>query len=187
MSRSTLIALSLVILAGAAHAETYQGRLEEPALRRKAQLVYVEKASLNAAAPAQAVFMNQHGNTYVPHVLPIIAGTKIVFRSEDPELHNVYARGEKRVLFNDAVLPHMQSQPKAFTEPGEVHLTCNVHKEMSAWVIVLQNGFFALPQKDGTFKIDGLPAGSYTLRVWGEELSEEQKAKKIPITVGKSS
>src|SRR4051812_2713770 len=176
-----------LVLAGTAHADTLQGKIEDPAVRRKAQLVYVEKVAQPATPPSAPVFMNQEGIKYVPHILPIVAGSKVIFKSADVELHNVYARGTKKVLFNDAVLPKMQSQPKSFDELGPVHLTCNVHKEMSAWIVVLQNSFFAVPAKDGTFTINGLPRGSYTVRVWGEELNDEQKAKTMTLTVGGAS
>ena len=58
---------------------------------------------------------------------------------------------------------------------------------MNAWIIVLQNPFFAIPAKDGTFTIDGLPRGTYTVRVWGEELSDQQKAKPMTVIVGGAS
>jgi plastocyanin len=183
-----LIAVPLLLAATApAFADSLKGKIDDPALRRKTELVYVEKVDGAQTPPSEPTFVNQHGNTYVPHLTVVVAGTKIVFRSEDPELHNVYARGEKRVLFNDAVLPKMQSQPKVFSEVGAVHLTCNVHKEMSAWVIVLQNKYWAKPDKEGTFTIDGLPPGTYTIRVWGEQLSDEQKAKTFKITAGGAS
>jgi plastocyanin len=183
MSRKAILGLSMLLIASNAGAEPLTGKIEDPAIRRKAQLVYVEKVESKVTPPSQPAVVTQRGNVYLPHVLPIVAGTTVVFKSEDPELHNVYARGEKRVLFNDAVLPKMQSPPKTFTEPGAVHLTCNIHREMSAWVVVLQNAYFAVPKQDGTFTISGLPAGRYTVRVWGEELTEEQKAKTYAFTV----
>jgi len=175
MLRHTLIAVSLLVAAaGGASAQSLTGKLEDPGLRRKVQLVYIEKVDAKVAAPKTPAVITQHGNVYLPHVLPVVVGTQVVFKSEDPELHNVFARGDKKVLFNDAVLPKMQSAPKTFSEAGVVHLTCNVHKEMSAYVIVLQNNFFAVPEKDGTYTISGLPPGTYTVRVWGESLSPEQ-------------
>jgi plastocyanin len=187
MPMRRLITLTLLLTAGPALAETLKGKIDDPALRRKTDLVYVEKVDGAQTPPADPVIVNQQGNTYAPHLTAIVAGTKIVFKSNDPELHNVYARGEKRVLFNDAVLPKMQSQPKEFKDLGVVHLTCNVHKEMSAFILVLQNKFFAKPDKDGTFTIEGLPHGTYTIRVWGEQLTDEQKAKTFTIGTGGAS
>jgi plastocyanin len=179
--------LIAVLLAGTVHADVLKGRLDDPALRRKTQLVYIEQVTPVPPPPAAPVYMNQQGIKYLPHILPVVAGTKVIFKSADPELHNVYARGTKKVLFNDAVLPNMQSQPKSFDEPGAVHLTCNVHKEMSAWIVVLQNPFFAVPEKDGSFTINGVPRGTYTVRVWGEELSDAEKEKKMTVIVGGAS
>ncbi len=186
MLRPLLLAIPM-LLATAAHAQTLSGKLEDPSLRRKVQLVYVEKFDGKVEAPKAPAVVTQRGNVYLPHVLPMVAGTQVVFKSEDPELHNVYARGEKRVLFNDAVLPKMQTQPKTLTETGVVHLSCNVHKEMSAYIVVLQNPFFTTPQKDGTFTISGLPAGTYAVRIWGEGLSEEQLKTTFKLTVGGAS
>jgi plastocyanin len=188
MLRQTLVAVSLLVAAaGGASAQTLTGKIEDPGLRRKVQLVYVEKVDGKTAASKAPTVITQHGNVYLPHVVPVVVGTQVVFKSEDPELHNVFARGDKKVLFNDAVLPQMQSAPKTFTEAGVVHLTCNVHKEMSAYVIVLQNKFFATPQKDGTFTISGLPPGSYTVRVWGESLTPEQLKTTFQLQSGGAS
>jgi plastocyanin len=176
-----LAALSLA--APYARAETLNGSIDDPALRRKTVLVYVETAPGKFTPPAVPAVMNQIGNTFQPRVLPVIAGQKIEFQSQDPELHNVYARAGKSVLFNQAVLPKNKFD-KTIAEAGVVHLSCNIHKEMSADIVVLQNPFYAAPDKGGKFTIDGIPAGTYTLRLFGPELNDEQRAKKYSITVG---
>jgi plastocyanin len=180
------VALALLAAAGfvaTARGETLTGALEEPAIRRKAELVYLEKVEGTFAPPADPVVVNQRNNVYVPHLVTVLAGTKVTFLSEDSELHNVYARQGKDVLFNQAQLPKMKFE-KTFAKPGPIHLTCNVHKEMSAWVVVLQNPFSAKPDpKTGAYVIEGVPPGSYTLRVWGEGLKEEELARKYPVAV----
>lgn len=179
----TFALLFSAIAAHAAGAATLTGRIEDPGLRRKTALVYVESASGKFAPPAQAAVMNQVRNTYTPRVLPVIAGQKVEFRSSDPELHNVNARQAKMQLFNQAVLPH-QLFTRTMEKPGVVHLSCNVHKEMSADIVVLQNPYFAQPDANGAFTIDGIPAGKYTLRIFGDQLSDEQRARAFPVTVG---
>ena len=182
MPRITLAALALTLCRMAA-ADTLTGQIDDPSIRRKADLVYVEQTDVKAP-PAAKMVMGQHGNTYQPHVLAVVAGTTVTFKSDDPELHNIFARLVKRVLFNEAVLPAGHFE-KLFKEQGVVHLTCNIHKEMSAYVVVLQNGFFVAPdKKTGAFLINGLPPGTYTVRVWGEALSDEQNARKYTITIG---
>lgn len=178
--RSTILSLSLTF-AAAAHAASITGQIDDPALRRKTTLVYVETAPGKFAPPAEAAVMNQVHNTYSPHVLPVLVGQKVEFRSEDPELHNVYARQAKTTLFNQAVLPHKKFE-RAFDKAGVVHLACNVHREMSADVVVLQNPFFATPDAAGKFTINGIPEGKYTLRIFGEQLSDEQRARTFTVT-----
>lgn len=178
--------LSLVLFLAAATsagAETLTGRLEDPSLRRKTTLVYVEKAPGKFAAPAEAAVMSQVGNTYSPRVLPVLLGSKVDFRSSDPELHNVNARANKQQIFNQAVLPH-QSFSKKMEQAGVVHLSCNIHKEMSADIVVLQNPYFATPDAQGGFTIANVPPGNYVMRIFGAELSDEQRAKIFKVTVG---
>ena len=90
------------------------------------------------------------------------------------------------MIFNNAVLPKTHFD-KRFDQAGIVHLTCNVHKEMNAWLLVMQNRYFVKPDKSGAFALAGVPPGVYTVRIWGEALSDEQNAKKYPVTVGAAS
>jgi plastocyanin len=187
MNRLIVAALVAIPIAAAAGPKTedVQGTIA-PAIRRKVELVYVEKMPGKFAPPAQPAVMNQIKNTYVPRLLPVVAGTTVEFRSEDPELHNVFGRGEKKVLFNQGIPPHATSSTK-MTEPGVVKLSCNIHREMTAFIPVLQNPFFAQPdQKTGAFTIKAVPAGSYQLRLWGEKLTDEEKARTYPVTAGGS-
>lgn len=174
--------LTLLLLAAPAlRAESIAGTIDDPGLRRKTELVYVETVPGKFAPPAASARMDQTGNKYAPHLLAIVAGQKVVFESHDPELHNVSARENKQQLFNQAVLPHQQFE-RIFAQVGIAHLSCNVHKEMSADVVVLQNPYFARPDpKTGAFLLEGLPAGTYTLRIFGEQLSDEQKARKFQV------
>ena len=178
-----LLGIVLVVSSGAAQADpgsVVQGSLGAD-FASKVQLVFVEHVD-GTFVPKPAV-MNQQSNTYRPHVLPVLVGTTVAFKSGDPELHNVFARGaDHHVMFNQAVLPHMQ-MTQTFSKPGVVKLTCNVHKGMLAFVPVLQNPYWATPGKGGSWRIEGLPPGQYQVRIWGEELDDALLAKSFPIDV----
>ena len=76
--------------------------------RRINEYLYEDRPDRHSdgAAERAGVFMNEQGIKYVPHLLPIVAGTKVIFKSGDPELHNIYARGQKGVLFNTRCYHH---------------------------------------------------------------------------------
>ena len=57
-----------------------------------------------------------------------------------------------------------------FTETCDVPLLCNVHAEMSSFVVVLNNPYFTVTGRDGAFKIDNIPAGEYKVNAWHEKL-----------------
>ena len=161
------------------------GTLHERALLKNLQAVYLEKVDGDAAtAPIEGAAMNQKNNTYVPHLLPIVAGTKVAFQTMDPELHNIYAKAGTDVLFNTAMASGAPVLNRTFKTPGVIALTCNIHSEMSAFILVLQNRFFALPDaKTGAWKIEGIPAGHYTVRVWGEKLDDPLLKHSFPVTI----
>ncbi len=152
-------------------------------------VVYVEQIPGVTYPPANPPpIMNQKNKTYLPHVLPVVAGSKVEFYSEDKELHNVYAwaLALNASLFNISIIPGMPPHVyyQSFPQSGVVRLTCNVHKEMLAFIVVLQNPHFAtLEQGASTFRLADVPPGRHNLRVWGEKLDEATLAKKFPVEV----
>ena len=51
-----------------------------------------------------------------------------------------------------------------------VPFKCDVHPWMNAYVGVLTHPYYAVSGDDGSFSIDKLPPGTYTLEAWHEEL-----------------
>src|SRR5262249_32725209 len=192
MTRTLRIALSLlatsfagISIAAADQTGTLQGTVE--GLGKGPFVVYVDQIA-GAKFPAQdpPPVMGQKGNTYIPHILPMVVGSKIELRSSDPELHNVYAWAQAlgRVAFNIAIPPNFPPTYQQLNQVGVIKLTCNVHKEMLAFILVLQNPFFAQTGKLQTdFTIDQIPAGTRDVRVWGEKLGPEDLGRKYSVEI----
>ena len=164
---------------------TLQGTIE--GLGKGPFLVYVDQIP-GAKYPAQdpAPVLGQKNNTYVPHILAVVVGSKVELRSSDPELHNVYAWAQSlgRVVFNVTIPPNSPPSVQQLNQVGTIKLTCNVHREMLAFIVVLQNPFFALTGKTQTeFTIANIPAGLREVRVWGERLEPEQLARKYAVEI----
>jgi plastocyanin len=133
--------------------------------------VYV-KAGLPAtytASPASAaVVLDQSGCRYHPHVFGIRVGQTLSIKNSDGIAHNIKAKGIKNRPFNISQ-PNTMTTPRSFTAAEVmVPLECNVHGWMKAWLGVLPHPFFAVTGPDGSFKIPGLPPGTYTIEAWHE-------------------
>jgi len=109
---------------------------------------------------------------FAPHVVVVLKGTTVEFLNSDPVGHNVYwpsISGNKKLAHNLGTWPKGQTKPFQFNDLGVASLLCNVHPEMSGYVVVVATPYFAVTDKDGNFVIKDVPPGKYTLKTWSEE------------------
>jgi plastocyanin len=142
-------------------------------------VVYIERVERTFHPPKEAAIMNQQNLTYVPHVLPILVGTTVDFVNSDGLLHNLHAFMRGETLFNIAMPKFLKKKSMVFQKEGPVLLLCDVHREMSAYIMVLQNPFFALTNEEGDFTIKDVPPGSYTVKAWHENLKPQGQEVKL--------
>lgn len=180
----SLAALLGVVLAVPAvlSAATLTGKVKVTGARDNANaLVYI--ASAPGQFPAQPnPQVDQRNLRFEPHLLPIVVGTTVNFLNGDDVQHNVFTPSPAGDFFNLGTWPKGQTKPYTFTKMGKVELLCNVHHEMHGYILVLQNPFFAVTDKEGNFRIENVPAGNYTLKVWHERATAPGKA--IQVSTG---
>jgi plastocyanin len=134
-------------------------------------------------APKDPVIINQEGCMYDPHVLGIMVGQTLEFHNDDSTLHNVHALPKNSKQFNSAMPMKGMTIKKRFSAPEiMVHTKCDVHPWMSAYIGVVDNPFYAVSGTDGSYKISGLPAGTYTIEAWQEKLGT--KTATVTVTDG---
>lgn len=149
---------------------------------RENTVVYIENAKGTFNPPSKSVVMNQKNLVFIPHVLPVVAGTTVDFLNSDDVLHNVFSP-DKCCKFDLGTYGKSVSKSQKFDKAGsQAVLLCNVHPEMEAYVVVLQNPYFALSDKEGNFKIENVPAGNYVLKVWNEKLKGVDQSITIPAS-----
>lgn len=140
---------------------------------RAGVVVHLEKVPGTFRPPARPVEMDQKGMKFVPHVLAVMKGTTVRFVNSDSVRHNVFSPdGEK---YNLGTWGQGESKTYTFKTPGIYHQLCNVHPEMGAVILVLDNPYFAVTGDDGKFTIENVPPGAYTLRAWSEKGPEVTK------------
>jgi hypothetical protein len=129
--------------------------------------------------------LDNRGCRFDPHVLVAEVGQWLEIRNSDPILHNADARLGGETLFNLA-LPPGRHVRRPLARPGRIAFTCDVrHTWMSAFVIVADHPYHCVTDAYGAYEIRGLPAGTYTLGVWHEELGT--LAQEVRIEAGRTT
>jgi plastocyanin len=122
---------------------------------------------LHGSAPARTptrVQMIQKNKRFLPHILPVVAGTTVDFPNNDPIFHNAFSNFDGKV-FDIGLYAPGTSRSVRLDRPGIVRVFCNIHPTMSALIAVLPTPYFATSRPDGRYQIPNVPPGEYTLRV----------------------
>ena len=177
--------LVALVFASYASAGDIKGKVSVQGIRSAEDIaVYVDAvAGKDFPVPAEHVIMDQKGLKFSPHLLVVLKGTTVDFLNSDPVGHNVYwpsFSGNKKLTHNMGTWPKDQKKPFQFNDVGVAPLLCNVHPEMSGYVVVVPTPYFAVTDKEGSFEIKNVPPGTYTLKTW----SEEGKPTTESVTVG---
>ncbi len=115
----------------------------------------------------------------------MLVGSTVEFPNSDTVRHNVYSPAESTKQFNLGVYPPKSTKDMKLEKVGVIPLLCNVHSEMSGYIAVLPNPYFAVTDKKGKFTIEGVPAGSYELTFWHEKLTPKTQA--VSVTAGSAA
>ncbi|HYL83870.1 MAG TPA: carboxypeptidase regulatory-like domain-containing protein [Candidatus Angelobacter sp.] len=175
MAANTVVAAGLVLaLAGASRANDIKGKVSVQGIKSAENIaVYVDVIpDKKFDAPKEHVVIDQRKMAFLPHVVAVLQGTTVEFLNSDPVGHNVYwpsISGNKKLSHNLGTWPKGEKKPFQFNDLGVASLLCNVHPEMSGYVVVVPTPYFAVTDKDGNFEIKNVPAGKYTLKTWSED------------------
>jgi plastocyanin len=145
--------------------------------------VYVKDGlgSLRFPVPSSAIVLDQKGCRYVPHVLGAQVGQTVEILNSDPTLHNIHAVPMSNREFNTGQPIRGMRHTHRFTaREVMVPFKCDVHPWMHAYIGVLDHPFFAVTSADGSFELQGLPPGTYTVEAWHERLGTQTQM----VTIG---
>lgn len=136
-------------------------------------VVYVE--TVPGTFHGERAKMDQQSKVFQPYVLPVVQGTTVEFNNSDEMQHNVFGVGAEE--FNLGNWTKGIQREHTFNKQGEVAILCNVHPEMEAYILVLQNPYFAQPDSKGQFRIAAVPAGDYVVKAWYRGKTKKQSVK----------
>jgi len=120
--------------------------------------------------PKQRV-IEQRNREFAPHVLAVPVGSTITFPNYDSIYHNVFSRSVAK-MFDLGLYKKGEARQVTFDKEGIVHLGCNLHANMSAYIVVVAAPHYAITGDDGAFAFKSLKPGKYTLKAWSEKSKE---------------
>lgn len=142
-------------------------------------VVYLEGGA--ASVPLRRASVDQRDKMFSPHISVVTRGTTVQFPNDDTVFHNVFAYFQAK-KFDLGMYPRGASKQVTFDKTGLVVLLCNVHSDMSAYILVVDTPYYAIADKGGHFHLPNVPPGTYTLKGWHESGAVSSQT----VTVGPS-
>ena len=173
-----LVILTVLVVTLAASAGTISGKVSGVSGE---SVVYVDAIQGKTfPPPAEHPVMNQKGLLFQPHILVVQAGTTVDFLNSDKVAHNAFwpsfqQSAKKGPGKNLGTWPQGEKRSFKFDQPGVAPLLCNVHAEMSGYIVVVPTPYYATTDSGGNYKIENVPDGQYNIVGWHEGVKNQTK------------
>jgi len=129
----------------------------------------------------QPIAMDQQKRSFVPYILPVQAGTTVVFPNSDPINHHVYSFSPTKRF--ELRLHHQgdSAQEVRFDQAGLVTLGCNIHDWMLGFILVVDSPWFAQTDKQGHARLSFEPAANQQLHLWHPRIADPVASLAQPV------
>lgn len=145
-------------------------------------VVYLDGApgsgGLQPETPVTAKLV-QEDTHFTPEILIVPVGSTVSFPNEDPIFHNVFSLSRIK-QFDLGYYPAGQTRTVKFDKPGVVQVYCHIHRDMNAAIVVTPNRWFTQPEKDGSFTLADVPAGTQEIVIWHKSVGYFRKRVEVP-------
>jgi len=127
--------------------------------------------------------LDQKGCMYTPHVQGMRQGQTLAIKTSDPTAHNVHGYAKVNRPFNrsqPAGAADVTIKMKRSEASPPMKVKCDIHPWMNAYVAVVDHPYYAVTGPDGSFELENLPPGTYTIEAWHEKYDVIEQT----ITIG---
>ena len=144
-------------------------------------IVWLADIRAGKALPIERRFeLANEGCLLSPRVQAVFAPGTLNMASQDVAMHTNHiidvATGELAGVapFNDngEVVPF----DRLLKKPAQLEITCQLHPWAKAWILVFDHPYFAVTEKNGSFTIPDIPAGTYRVKAWHPKLGVREQS-----------
>ena len=144
------------------------------------------KAAVKRAPKFRVI--EQRNKTFAPHLMAVPVGSTVAFPNFDSIYHNVFSLSSPQ-RFDLGLYKSGDMRQVVFDKPGIIRLGCNIHANMSAYLVVVDAPHYVVSEQDGGFSFRSLKPGKYKVQAWSEQSIEPMitevtvKAGDNPLTI----
>lgn len=146
------------------------GRLSEENSTTREILIWLEDNNSNVTYVDRDTVrpvLDQVNKQFEPRLMAIRTGDSVRIKNSDPVYHNVFSLSKTK-RFDVGRRSPKDSQDVRFNNAGKVDVFCDLHSNMHAviWVLPEQTVTWQKLKESGTFRLEGIPYGEYTLHLF---------------------
>ena len=135
--------------------------------------------------PPKRHVMAQRNREFNPRVMAISVGSTVAFPNFDNIFHNVFSTSPLGA-FDLGIYKTGEAREFKFDKEGIVRLGCNLHANMTGYLVVVSAPSYVVTDEQGRFKFNRLAPGKYKLKAWSER-TKAPITQDVTIKVGANS
>jgi plastocyanin len=138
-------------------------------------VVYVSAGAPDDAAPSTAAVFTQKGCRYIPHVLAFQVNQELKIQNADQTSHNIHPLPKLNPEWNKSQPPGTPPISEKYDKAEIFPVKCNVHPWMHGTFAVLKNSHYEVTGDGGSFTLENLPPGRYTITAYQESYGDQSQ------------
>jgi plastocyanin len=144
-------------------------------------------ASAESEVSSTEPVFDQKNCVYTPHVLAMDVNQKFKVITSDQTTHNIHPLPNPltgNIPWNQSQPPGAAPLEKSWKATEVIPVQCNIHPWMHGWFVVVK-GPYATTDASGSYTINNVPPGSYTVTAWQEAFGTQTA--KVTVAAGQSA
>jgi plastocyanin len=180
-----LLTAVLVVARPVAAQGTVSGRVAmqekpgEPTKDFDATVVYLMPKGAPGRFAETKAQMAMNGRQFAPRVRVITTGSTVEYANQDPFSHNIFSTAPG-ASFDLGTYGSGVVKSTSFKKAGAYPIYCNIHAQMTAFVVVVSTSHYTQAGADARWKIANVPAGKWEMHVWHERAPEVTQELDVP-------